>query len=132
MRLRNKHRVFVVSLLLALPAHALTIEPPLPDAAQERNAQTIFHQLKCMVCEGQALADSDAALAIQMRAEVRRMAAEGQSEAEILDYFRARYGARILFTPPFEASTWLLWLAPLLLLAGGGFLIYRTTAKDAA
>lgn len=116
---------------MALPAYALTLETPLPQPAQEQTARAIFRELKCVVCEGQALADSDAALAVQMRAQVRAMVAAGQSETEILNYFRARYGAAILLTPPLEAATWLLWFAPLLLLASGGWLIHRTTVKDA-
>lgn len=108
-------------------AQAATIEQPLPNAAQEQTARALFHELKCVVCEGQSLADSDAALAKQMRAHVRLMVAEGKTADEVLAFFRTRYGEQILLTPPVEGSTALLWVAPLLLLAVGGALVWRNT-----
>ena len=103
------------------------IDQPLPDAAQEVHARSLFHELKCVVCEGQSLADSDAALAIDMRARIRHMVQEQKTDTEILAFFRARYGEKILMTPPLEAATALLWAAPLLLLAIGGIGLWRAT-----
>lgn len=113
--------------LFCVSAQAVTIEKKLPDAAQERVATRVIRQLNCVVCEGQALADSDATFAREMRAEIRRMAGEGQSEQELLTYFRTRYGTRILLTPPVERSTALLWLAPLFFLLAGGMFLWRFT-----
>lgn len=122
-------RVLLI-LLLAMPAYAVTIEAPLSSAAQEQQAQHIIRQLKCVVCEGQALGESDAALAIQMRAEVRRMVGEQKSEQEILDYFVTRYGDQILLKPPLTATTFLLWLAPLLFVLIGACVIRRNLVKE--
>lgn len=108
-------------------AHAANLDQPLVDGAQEQTARQVFRELRCVVCEGQSLADSDATLAVQMRAHVRELVAQGKSQAEILDYFRTRYGDHILLTPPLEPYTVLLWLAPLLLLGGGGCLVWRIT-----
>lgn len=117
----------LLTLLFCLAAHgafAVTIEQPLADPAQEATAQATFRELKCVVCEGQALGESDAPLAQQMRAEVRGMVGEGKSEAEVLAFFRAHYGERILLNPPVEPVTFLLWLMPLiLLLVGAGILL---------
>jgi cytochrome c-type biogenesis protein CcmH len=124
--MRNKFIMFCMVLCCGL-ANAATIEQPLANAAQEKTAQAIIHELKCVVCEGQSLADSDAALAKQMRAHVRKLVAEGTSRADILAFFRTRYGEQILMTPPLEPTTALLWLAPLLLLLLGGMLVWRTT-----
>lgn len=118
-----------VSLLFMGAAHATVIDQPLPDAAQETHARNLFRELKCVVCEGQSLADSDAALAVEMRAYIRGMLRDKKTDDEILDYFRARYGDRVLMTPPFDQNTALLWASPILLLLIGVFFIRRTTAK---
>lgn len=117
-------------LMLSTPAAAATIEQPLADPAQEAAARVVFHALKCVVCEGQSLADSDAKLAIQMRARVRDLIAQGQTEAEIIDFFRTTYGERILLAPPMNDRTALLWLAPLLLLAIGGAMVWHATRRN--
>jgi len=114
-------------LFLTTVVHAAVIEKPLPDATREASAQQLFHALKCVVCEGQSLADSDAQLAIQMRAKVREMLSEGKSEHEVLAFFRESYGERILMQPPLSAHTALLWLAPCLLLLGGGLAVWKVT-----
>jgi cytochrome c-type biogenesis protein CcmH len=124
---KNSLRAFACCLLLFTQSHAASIEQPLADPAQEHTARAIFHELKCVVCEGQSLADSDAALAKNMRSHVRQLLADGKSHAEIIEFFRTRYGEEILLAPPFTASTWLLWLAPLLLLLAGGALVWRAT-----
>ena len=110
-------------------AHAASIDQPLMDAAQEKTAHSVFRELRCVVCAGQSLAESDATLAIQMRAHVRELVAQGKTEDEILAHFRARYGDQILLTPPLEEKTALLWLAPLLLLGGGVYAVWRMTRQ---
>lgn len=118
-------RTLLFCLLLSAPAFAVTLEAPLPSPAQEQQAREIFTQLKCVVCEGQALGESDAPLAREMRVKIRSMVNEGQSEPEILAYFAKRYGDAILLEPPLTFATGLLWFAPLLFLVIGGLLIYR-------
>ncbi len=124
-----RHLLLMAWLLWAPAAAAVTIEQPLPDARQEAVAQDAIAQLKCVVCEGQALGGSDATFAREMRQEIRRMAAQGHSTQEILDYFRSRYGAEILQSPPLEPFTWLLWFGPWLLIAGGGIMLWRHTSR---
>lgn len=125
--MRANLAAFLATLLLAAAAQAVTIERPLDDPAQEAIARAVIGQLHCVVCEGQALADSDATFAREMRAEIRRMAGEDKSEAEIIAFFRERYGAQILLTPPVAASTLPLWAAPLLFVGLGGLVLWRAT-----
>jgi cytochrome c-type biogenesis protein CcmH len=118
------------SLLMLLAAHVATAqETPLPSAAQEATAQQLFHELKCVVCEGQSLADSDAVYAGQMRSQIREMLAQGSNAQQVRDYFTARYGDAILLNPPLVGRTLLLWAAPLLFVAIGLLLLLRFTRR---
>ncbi len=111
-------------LCLLWPSFAAA-DTPLTNAAQELRAKALFHELRCMVCEGQSLADSHAQMAIQMRQLIRSQITQGMSDDAILDFFVQRYGNEVRMTPPLQASTWLLWLAPLLFLLGGSFWLWR-------
>ncbi|HET9811699.1 MAG TPA: cytochrome c-type biogenesis protein [Sphingomicrobium sp.] len=123
-------RLFLfLALALASPALADSDLPPaywanrqLPDAAQEARAQGLMEEIRCLVCQGQSIADSDAELAGDMRDMVRRRIAAGQSSAAIRAWLIQRYGAWISYRPPAQPLTWPLWLAPLVLLAGGALL----------
>lgn len=121
-----RHSFLTLTLLLfANLAQAASIEQPLADTQQEQMAREIIGDLRCVVCEGQSLADSDAALARQMRAQVRKRIADGESRSEVLAFFRSHYGDEILMQPPLHKQTLLLWLAPLLLLGLGAALVVR-------
>ncbi len=124
--------LLLVCLLFASPVAAVTIETKLPDPSQEMIAEEVISQLACVVCEGQALTESDATFAREMRAEIRRMAAEGQSEDAIIGFFRERYGNKILLNPPVEQSTMLLWFGPLLFVLFGGLIIRRIFRREKA
>jgi cytochrome c-type biogenesis protein CcmH len=121
-----KQILLAAHLTIAAPALADSSLPPsywanrqLPDARQEAKAQDLMEEIRCLVCQGQSIADSDAELAGDMRDLVRRRIAAGQEPAAIRDWLIARYGAWISYRPPAEPVTWPLWLAPLVLLAGG-------------
>lgn len=119
----------ILALLWAVSAEAVTIEPPLADPAEEARAQSLFMRLKCVVCQGESLADSDALLARQMRAQVRERVHTGQSDEAIRDYFATRYGQQILVDTPLSASSAPLWLAPFALLGLGASLLHRYTHR---
>lgn len=113
---------FVALLLFLLPA-------PAADSAGTR-ARALDSELRCMTCQGETIAESQADLAADMRAEVRRRIAAGESDAQIKAYFVSRYGDYILMRPPVQGNTLLLWLAPgliLLIAAGGAFFWFRRT-----
>ena len=109
-------------LALALPGHA-ALDPAemLEDPAAEARARAISKELRCMVCQNQSIDDSDAELARDLRAVVRDRIRAGDSDEEVFDFVVERYGDFVLMTPPFTPATWLLWLAPgLVLIIGGG------------
>ena len=97
----------------------------LPDAKQEAKAQTLMEELRCLVCQGQSIADSDAELAGDMRDLVRRRIAAGEKPAAIRAWLVQRYGSWISYRPTDEPAAWPLWLAPIALLIAGAFLIRR-------
>lgn len=109
--------------LFAVPAHAIGVDAPLPDRAQEERAQHVFSLLRCVVCSGQTLAESDVALARDMRRQVRIMVKTGASQEAILTYFTDRYGQDVLTAPPMQGWGAGLWGIPVLLLAMGGLFL---------
>jgi len=103
---------------------------PLPDAAQEARAQALFDDIRCVVCQHEAIADSPATIASDLRGLVRDEIRAGSSDAEIKAGLVRRYGDFVLFTPPMRAGTWLLWFGPLaILLAVGGGLLAMTLRR---
>ena len=127
-------RTALVALALAFAAPALADSnlPPaywsdrqLPDPKQEAEAQALMAELRCLVCQGQSISDSNAELAGDMRDLVRRRIAAGQKPTEIRAWLVQRYGSWISYKPTAEAAAWPLWLAPLALILVGGFLIRR-------
>ena len=89
------------------------------DPALDARLKSLEEELRCLVCQNQTLADSNAPLAEDLRREVRELAVAGKSDAEIKQYLVARYGDFVLYNPPVKATTWLLWFGPFALLAGG-------------
>lgn len=104
----------LIALLAAAAAPAA-----LGDPAQEARATALDQEIRCVQCQNEPIAQSTADIAADMRALVRDRIAAGDSDAEIRAYFRQRYGDFVLFRPPFDTRTWLLWGAPILLLGAG-------------
>jgi cytochrome c-type biogenesis protein CcmH len=118
--------------LVAQPLSADSNLPPaywanrqLPNDLQEAKAQAVMAELRCLVCQGQSIADSDAELAGDMRDLVRRRIAAGEKPAAIRNWLIQRYGTWISYKPTGELAAWPLWLAPLALLLIGAWLIGR-------
>ena len=107
------------ALLLAV----LCLLPLAPHAAQDpvldKRVADLAHELRCLVCQNQTLADSSAPLAVDLRNQVREQLKSGKSERDVIDFLTARYGDFVLYRPPLKASTLLLWAGPFLLLAVG-------------
>lgn len=126
-------RLLIVMALFAVqPAVADSNMPPaywanrqLPDAKQEARAQALMDELRCLVCQGQSISDSDAELAGDMRDLVRRRIAAGESPKQIRSWLIERYGSWISYRPTTEAAAWPLWLAPLFLIGAGAYLVRR-------
>ena len=100
------------ALLVIGTAHAVDTEPPFEDPVLNARYQTLIHEVRCLVCQNETIADSNASLAGDLRREIRRMVAEGKSEQEVLDFLVARYGDFALYNPPVQPTTWALWAAP--------------------
>jgi cytochrome c-type biogenesis protein CcmH len=90
------------------------------DPALEARARNLQRQLRCLVCQGENVDESGSPFAADVRHLVRQQIAGGQSDRQIEDFLVARYGAFILMKPPLQSNTWLLWLAPFLVLGLGG------------
>lgn len=113
---------------LAAPVQAQSPSPPLPPALEQR-AEQLAHGLRCLVCQNQSLAESNAPLAHDMRNLIRSQLAEGRSDAQIMRFFEDRYGDFVRYEPPFKPITWLLWLGPFALLVLGFAVLWRTVAR---
>ena len=121
--------VVALALLLAGPALADSSLPPsywanrqLPNERQEARAQSLMAELRCLVCQGQSIADSDAELAGDMRDLVRRRIAAGEQPEQIRRWLIDRYGSWVSYRPTSEPSAWPLWAAPIVLIGLGGLL----------
>lgn len=101
----------------------------LGDPAQEARAQALEMEIRCVQCQNEPIAQSTADIATDMRALVRERIAAGDSDEQIRTFFRQRYGDFVLFRPPLDIRTWLLWLSPLLLLSAGAGALIATPRK---
>jgi cytochrome c-type biogenesis protein CcmH len=130
----------MLALGLVFSAAHVAAQPASPGAAAEvaaddalaarlRNLET---DLRCLVCQNQTLADSDAPLAADLRREVRELAVAGKSDDDIRAYLTARYGDFVLYNPPVKRTTWVLWFGPFVLLAGGAMAWTRILRRRAA
>jgi cytochrome c-type biogenesis protein CcmH len=123
-------------LMLAAPALADSGLPParyantqLPDPAQEARAKALMETLRCLVCQGQSIVDSNADMAGDMRSLVRTRIAAGQSPESIRTWLVDRYGDYVTYDPPLSAVTAPLWIAPVLLLLAGGWIARRSLRR---
>ena len=89
------------------------------DPAVEARLKALAEELRCLVCQNQTIADSNAPLAVDLRNQIRGQIGQGRSDSQIRDYMVERYGDFVLYKPPFQATTALLWLGPPLLILGG-------------
>lgn len=119
------------SLLLALLV-AASAPRAQEDQALDKRVQGLAHELRCLVCQNQTLADSNAPLAVDLRNQIREQLKGGASERDVIDFMVARYGDFVLYRPPLKASTLALWLGPFLLLALGATLLLRRLLRRRA
>ena len=120
-------RRFVGMAILVLSAVALAQAPMQKDL--DARLKRLEMELRCLVCQNQTLADSNAPLAEDLRREVRELANSGKSDADIKAYLVARYGDFVLYRPPLQSNTWLLWIGPFALLAGGASIWYAIVRR---
>lgn len=123
------HKILLLLLWISAwhagPLTAAEARPVSEDPALEQRVMQISNELRCLVCQNQTIADSNADLAIDLRRQVREQLSQGKSEQEILDYMVQRYGDFVRYRPPVKMQTLVLWMGPFLLLAGGLFALLR-------
>jgi len=111
--------------LLALWASCVLAQDPV----LERRVTSLSHELRCLVCQNQTLADSNAPLAIDLRNQIREQLAAGKSERDVVDFMVARYGDFVLYRPPLKGSTILLWAGPFAFVVVGFTLLVRVVRR---
>ena len=126
-------RILHAAKLAAALLFAFACSHALADAAFDARLKNLEEELRCLVCQNQTLADSNAPLAEDLRREVRELAQAGKSDAEIKEYLVARYGDFVLYKPPVKPTTWLLWFGPFAFLLGGAlvwFVVLRRRGRS--
>ena len=117
-------------------AHAVDSEPPFNNPQLQRRYENLIHDFRCLVCFDESIANSDADLAADFRRQVHQMVAQGKTDRQIKDFMSERYGDFVLYQPPVQPNTWLLWGGPFLLLlialVALGFILRRRSRMQAA
>ncbi|MCQ8104695.1 cytochrome c-type biogenesis protein CcmH [Methylomonas sp. SURF-2] len=111
--------IILILCLLALPATAVVEYHPFDDPAREQAYQTLISELRCLVCQNQTIADSNADLAKDLRQQVYDMLQQGKSQQDVVDFMTQRYGDFVMYRPAFGIKTALLWLGPIVFLLIG-------------
>ena len=114
------------------PGLAFTPDEPLANAALEARAQALHEQLRCLVCQGQSIADSNAPLAQDMRVIVRERLAAGESDADVRDFLTERYGDYVLLDPPVKPETYALWFGPAAVFVAGAAIAFALLRRARA
>ena len=123
-------RLLLALMLLLACAAAAAMEPiKFNDAAEEARFRALSAALRCVMCQNQSLADSNAQIAHDLRLQVLTLMREGKTDREIKDYLVARYSDFVLYNPPVRPSTWLLWFGPGLILVGGAVVLAVVVRK---
>jgi len=130
--------VFLIAVALVPPSRAVAGEqpaessyvPPLADPVLEARAKALQRELRCLVCQGQSIDESNSALAADLRRLIREQMQAGQSDDDIKNFLVARYGAFVLMKPPVREDTFFLWFGPALLVLVGGAVIGVTVLRS--
>ena len=127
---RMRSGLLAMAACLALAASFAAAQPAQPDkppqftdSVEEKRFHALTSELRCVMCQNQSLADSNAQIARDLRREVLELMRQGKSDSEIKDFLVARYGEFVLYRPQVESKTWLLWFGPAVVLLAGAFLV---------
>jgi cytochrome c-type biogenesis protein CcmH len=124
--MKKRHSLFLflglVAILSSIWLYTLLVSPS--KQTLDQRVYDVASQLKCLVCQGESVADSPATLSLQMRGVIRQQLQSGKSEQEVIQYFVSRYGDRILLSPPMQGLTLLAWLVPIALMICGMLLVF--------
>ena len=122
-----KRLILLLLIVASLPGFALAKEaqPASADPALEQRVMNLSRELRCLICQNESLADSRVDLAEDLRNQIREQMKAGKSDKEIVAYLTQRYGKFILYNPPIDPTTYLLWFGPFVLLLAGLFVLFR-------
>ena len=123
---------FALLVTLASPALAIDTDKAFDDPELQARYEHIIDEVRCLKCQNQSIKDSNAFLAGDLRREIRRMLAEGKTDNEIYDFLVARYGEFALYRPRMSGKTLVLWIAPIVLLLAGGFVLVNILRRRMA
>lgn len=126
-----KRRILILLALVVLPATALYADLEALDANQQQRYRDLIDELRCLVCQNQNIAESNAPLAQDLRGQVETMIRDGRSDAEIKQYMTERYGDFVLYRPPLRQQTLALWLFPPLLLVAVLVVVWLRLRRNA-
>ena len=139
LRQRFRLALLAVASCLMLFASFAGAQPATPEAplaftssAEEQRFHLLVSELRCVMCQNQSLADSNAQIARDLRREVLELMRQGKSDGEIKAFLVARYGEFVLYRPQVESKTWLLWFGPMLVLLAGAFIVAGIVRRRAA
>jgi len=118
-----KQVLAILALLLSLPF--VTAAQAIDEPELDERVRVLSQQLRCLVCQNETLADSQAMLATDLKRQIREQMKAGKSDKEILAFLTERYGDFVLYRPPVKRTTYLLWFGPFILLAGGFYVLFR-------
>lgn len=126
-------RVLLAAMLLTVVAAASALTPQeegVLTPEQDARYRTFIHELRCLVCQNQTIADSNADLAADLRRQVHELIVQGKTDDEIREYVTERFGDFVLYKPPMSARTVVLWVGPFLLVLGGVFVVLRILRRQ--
>ena len=121
----NRFWIAVITVFAFGLANAIDAGKAFDDPELQARYEKIVSEVRCLVCQNQAIKDSNAFLADDLRREIRRLMEEGKSDSEVYDFLVARYGDFVLYRPPMRGKTLALWIAPFFLIAVGGFIAVK-------
>jgi cytochrome c-type biogenesis protein CcmH len=128
-------RALLATLVVVFASAALALTPQTEGVLtpeQDARYRTLIHELRCLVCQNQTIADSNADLAADLRRQVHELIAQGKTDDEIRAYVTERFGDFVLYKPPVNARTVALWVGPFLLMLGGVFIVLRILRRPRA
>ena len=133
----NRKREFTVKKIVfflmvfgfSISVKAIDNGPVFEDPVMQSKYEQLISEIRCLVCQNQSIKDSNVFLAVDLRNEIRRLLEIGRSESEIKQFLVDRYGDFVLYQPPLNEKTFLIWFSPLLLLLAGGIIIIKIIRK---
>jgi len=134
---KNRKREFTVKKIVfflmvfgfSISVKAIDNGPVFEDPVMQSKYEQLISEIRCLVCQNQSIKDSNVFLAVDLRNEIRRLLENGRSESEIKQFLVDRYGDFVLYQPPLNEKTFLIWFSPLLLLLAGGIIIIKIIRK---